>query len=318
MRDGITLIIIDYKSVAQTFGYIEQFNKICSKKRTINYIIVDNTRNNEIKESELYCEFYKETESIECAGHNVSIGFYKDIGIAICLSNENLGYAKGNNLGFKISEQIFGNKYVIFSNNDLVFEEDFDLDILLESFCEEKVSVVGPDITDLSGKIHQSPYRYRTFWQDTVIDYYHMIHGKLTPTWETNVAYNGKSGICDWLSGCFMIVKASDFNKIEGFDPGTFLYGEEIILSERLRSIGKHMWFNNDVTIIHNHSTVVRKKYSEVERLQLNYKSSIYYYSKYKRISKYKIFISKVLFELFVPLNIIKSTIKSIVSKTEE
>ena len=315
MRDGISLIIIDYKSAAQTFACIEHFQKMCSTKRTVNYVIVDNTINNEIKESSLYSDFYKEKNIQEYEGHNVSIGYYKDIEVAICFSNENLGYAKGNNLGFSIAEHLFGNEYVIFSNNDLVFEEGLDVDILLDSFCNENISVVGPDITDLSGKIHQSPYQYMTFWQDTVINYYHMIHGKLAPAWKTNVAYNGESGICDWLSGCFMVVKASDFSKIGGFDPGTFLYGEEIILSERLKNIGKYMWFNNDVRIIHNHSTVVRKKYSEVERLRMNYKSSIYYYSKYKEIQKYKIFVSRVLFELFIPLYLIKLSIKVLLGK---
>ena len=79
MRDGISLIIIDYKSAAQTFAYIEHFQKMCSTKRTVNYVIVDNTINNEIKESSLYSDFYKEKNIQEYEGHNVSIGYYKDI-----------------------------------------------------------------------------------------------------------------------------------------------------------------------------------------------------------------------------------------------
>lgn len=310
MDNRITLVIIDYKSSIQTFSCIENIEKNCSNNIKFDYIVVDNTHSNNLKNADIICKYYIEKENTKFEEYEVSIGSYKNIEVTICYTNENLGYAKGNNVGFLLSEWLFGNEYVIFSNNDLIFDEKFDIEKLIEPFQDEKVAVIGPDITDNLGEIHQSPCKNMSFWQGTVVNYYHMISERLAPTWKSNIAYSAKSGVCDWVSGCFIVVRASDFNAIEGFDPGTFLYWEEAILGEKIRKIGKLIWFNNDVKIIHNHSTVVRKSYSEIERLRLNYQSSIYYYSKYKEISILQKIFSRILFELFVPLFWAKNVIK--------
>ena len=73
-------------------------------------------------------------------------------------TNQNLGFAKGNNFGYKIAKSIGDFQYIVFCNNDLIFEDiNFEKKLLLENE-KLKYDVLGPDIVNLDG-IHQNPHR---------------------------------------------------------------------------------------------------------------------------------------------------------------
>jgi GT2 family glycosyltransferase len=60
---------------------------------------------------------------------------------------------------------------------------------------------------------------------------------------ENNKLYETEERPCYWVSGCFMIIKSIDYINAEYFDENTFLYGEEMILAERLKKINRSMYF---------------------------------------------------------------------------
>ena len=53
--------------------------------------------------------------------------------------------------------------------------------------------------------------------------------------------------------GSFFIVKTQDFINCGMMDPNTFLYAEEIILSEKLKKINKQVYYFPSVTVLHEH-----------------------------------------------------------------
>lgn len=315
MADRVTIVIIDYKSAEATLSYLDEIKNNIYPNDCIDIIIVDNTRDRFFLHDEKVLNSIRINEYKSICGHESAIASYRDIPVVICYADDNLGYAKGNNLGFEISEEIFKNKYVIFSNNDLLFRGKFNLESFLSPFENNCVAAVGPSVVDISGKIQQNPHKYLSFWQDTVINFYHMLSDRLFGFWESDIDYSGDSKICDWLSGCFMAVRARYFGDINGFDDNTFLYSEEVILSERFDKLGKVSYFNNDVCIVHNHSSVVKDNMSEVNRMRLSVESTRYYYSRYKGVKRGKLILASILFEIFVPLYLIKQFVKKIIGR---
>lgn len=313
MKNKISIIIVDYNTIEKTFAYIDELNAKVKPKCCFNIIIVDNTEDR-VSESWINGQSdFRISEAKSLGGVDSIIGLYNDINVVVCFADDNVGYGKGNNIGFNVEMELFSNEYVIFSNNDLLLDKDLDVDLLLKPFDDDRIAIVGPSVLDITRVEHQNPYKYISFWQYTVVNFYHMLSDKLFFFFESNIDYDGRSKECYWVSGCFMVVRSRDFRRVGGFDERVFLYGEEVILSERLLRIGKTCYFNNNVEIVHNHSSVVRSNMSEVERMRLSAKASRYYFREYKHVCKLKIIVADLLFEIFVPLFLLKNTIKKLV-----
>ena len=91
---------------------------------------------------------------------------------------------------------------------------------------------------------------------------------------------------CYWVSGCFMLVKSKAFFEVNMFDDHTFLYGEESILAERLKTVNKFMYIFPKVEIIHFEGGTTKKSTSSEKLNQFLQASTYYYYNKYMGVSK--------------------------------
>lgn len=234
---------------------------------------------------------------------------------------ENLGYAKGNNLGVKILKEsniVFD--YYLFSNDDI---EIINPDILsrLGKVLEMNDSIggIGPRIIGLDGN-DQSPHRryispqrqigwkifsflrkqhnsgiiYTSNTTKTIAEVSLTIRKNKTVKDAIKLASKTsapKKGICYWVSGAFMMVKASKFDAVEGFDSRTFLYFEEVILAERFLKKGWSFAFEPSVYIIHYEGGSTTIKNSKRNALEME--SRILYYREYKHINKILLLLYK-------------------------
>ncbi len=74
-------------------------------------------------------------------------------------SAENLGFAKGNNLGAEFLNRVIHCEHILFSNNDIIIQPQADLSPLTSILDKNpSVGVVGPAVVGLDGH-HQSPHR---------------------------------------------------------------------------------------------------------------------------------------------------------------
>lgn len=78
--------------------------------------------------------------------------------IVILLNPSNLGFAKGNNLGYLYAKNRLHSKYVIAANNDTIFSQANFIDEIISLFNNYNYYILGPDIITLD-KHHQNPYR---------------------------------------------------------------------------------------------------------------------------------------------------------------
>lgn len=279
----LATIIINYKSEERTINYIkEELQPKCSIPQLI--IIVNNEAT---------------TSSSNKLSQNLNAPIVKNItatinesSIYIIHNTENSGFARGNNLGVDFISKHFEVDYLLFSNNDIRFIDSNVIEVLIEKLKSlPDVGVIGPKVIGLDNQC-QSPNEYVPFWTEMIgqcwerfIPFYHIKHFNQNKALE---------GYYYRVMGSFFIVNYKDFIQCEKFDSNTFLYGEEVILSERMNKIGKKNYYLPTVTILHEHGTTTTKYLKQMKGNFIAFNSLAYYYQHYKGISKPAILLAKI------------------------
>lgn len=279
----LSIIIVNYKNEQKTIDYIkEELSKI---DLSYKVIVVNNEATNESNTTLINGLQALLINKIEDK-IDVERKYY------VVPHNENLGFAKGNNLGVKFSELHFKNPYILFSNNDIRFLNKDVTESLVKKIEElPNVGIIGPKVIGLKGE-SQSPEPYysfglRYFWRYWLTPF---LSKKQKNKWlKFGYFENAKEGIHYKVMGSFFIVKTVDFIKCGMMDPNTFLYAEEVILSERMKQISKETYFYPKVGILHEHGATISKNASSFNMKKFQFESESYYYKKYKKVSSFVI-----------------------------
>lgn len=140
MENAIFLcyIILHYMEAETT---IECISSIIENATISDYriIVVDNASNN--GSFEKISAYFREEPRI----------------IWIC-NEENYGFSKGNNTGYRYAREHFSPQYIVIGNNDLLFVQKEFVKNLKELGEKYPFYVAGPDIITNAGK-HQNPHR---------------------------------------------------------------------------------------------------------------------------------------------------------------
>lgn len=221
----------------------------------------------------------------------------KESNLFILPSKENLGFAKGNNLGVNFLCENFPIDHMLFSNNDIEIKSACLVEDLISKIDgDAQIGAIGPRVVGLDGA-DQSPHH-------RIISPYRQIGWKVFPFLrEKNKAIKDVlpsipcSGFCYWVSGAFFLMKTEDFIKIKGFDPNTFLYYEEPILAERLGQIGKRMYFLSNVEVLHYEGGSSSKVDKKISWNKFLVDSASYYYKEYLRYPRAIISLYEIIFK---------------------
>lgn len=197
---------------------------------------------------------------------------------------ENQGFARGNNQGAEYAIAHFHPSHILFSNNDISFLDSDVVDVLIEMMkSHPEAGIMGPQVLGMDGK-RQSPNPQKTFAQQYLLPTWGKFFyssEKLREFRYMDYMAQAGEGECGWVSGSCFLVDAKVFEQSGGFDPATFLYGEEQILTARFAGIGKIVYFYPGVTVIHQHGAVTRKYFDERKIRKMVFRSHVYYYRHY-------------------------------------
>lgn len=288
-----TTIIVDYCSMDRTVNCINGYMKKIKGVIDYHFVIVDNSPTN--KGLKYLYKCFDFIENMLLQGLKVSCFKYGSATIAYYYSHENLGYAKGNNIGALIAEVLFHDKYFLISNNDLFIQNSFDWEVIEALFeTDQRIAVVGPHIVGYDGK-PQSPHKKVSSFKMLFLYYW-----LKTSTYESisDLDYNQQSKYCYRVMGSFMFVKAKTFLGVGGFDENTFLYAEEMILSERLEKKGYRTYFYNDITVVHGHEVEKHDVEKLIRGRKIMFESCSYYFRKYRNLNEFIIILAKLNFNL--------------------
>ncbi|WP_317762914.1 glycosyltransferase family 2 protein [Pediococcus parvulus] len=75
----------------------------------------------------------------------------------------NLGFAKGNNIGYKYAKINFDPKFVVVMNSDVLIGQNNFIQLVDESFNRNSFDIMGPDIVTFYGGFHQNPMKQQNY-----------------------------------------------------------------------------------------------------------------------------------------------------------
>ena len=178
----------------------------------------------------------------------------RETGCTFLPNDINSGYNAGNNVGLRYAIEK-GYSYVAIANPDMQFPDSHYFKKLKQVLDnDDRIAVAGSDIQTPEG-VHQNPRNYppsswlKSFeWIKECVK----IKKKNTsvPAW---VANPDRTGYCDGLNGCCIVLRSSFLLTVGFFDEGVFLYGEEPILAAQVRQCGMCMHYSAEFSAIHNH-----------------------------------------------------------------
>lgn len=175
-------------------------------------------------------------------------------------SQENLGYANGNNLGIKYALD-HGAEYVCILNNDVEVEKDF-LKHIIEAFDKDKsIGIAGPCICD---------YSDRSLIQAMGGDI--SLYTGLTQGKYKGMKYNEiphENQLVDYIGGACFVCKREVFDKIGLIPENYFLFFEETEFCLKAENSGYKLLCIYSSKIYHKRSSTI-SKYSGLSYYFLN------------------------------------------------
>ena len=122
----ICFVILHYIVIDDTIECIESiFNNI--KYENYNIVVVDN-------------------KSPNSSGKILKDKYKKNDRVTVILNNENSGFAKGNNIGYKYAKAILKAQFIILINNDTIIKQNDFIDKIINTYEETKFYVLSPNI----------------------------------------------------------------------------------------------------------------------------------------------------------------------------
>ncbi len=194
-------------------------------------------------------------------------------------TNKNLGYSRGNNLGFKYAldkKLIDNDDVVLFTNEDIVIEDKKFLSKALHNLDFYKCGFLGPKIINNDGS-YMFPHLKKTGYLKCLL---HMgNNGKIDNFFGINRRLRKVSKPLEvfLLNGACFFCRVSDFIEINMFDTNTFIYYEEELIFRRVYNERIKVIYDPEIIVFHEHSASVKKSFSILNKKKLVYDSELYF-----------------------------------------
>lgn len=284
-------LILNYKTYWETLACVQSIFDTVGKETIYSKIheivIVDNGSNN---------------ESFEV----LSKAYLNIPGIHIIQNRCNLGFAKGNNVGFTYAKYQLNAQFITMINSDIILNDSSYIDKIISCYDEVKFAVAGPNVVNASGellnpakstikdindvnktikklerriklcKYHlELPYIVWTKFLEIFLINIHKIVEK------PDINHELRDMLIDTedsnvLHGCFLIFSDLYIEMFDGLYDATFLYFEETLLRLRCNRYNLKMYYISGISAIHNESRTEKYINNKLrERHLLRYVNSL-------------------------------------------
>ncbi len=250
IKKNIGVVILNYLAYEETIKCVEDFKAQNRENVNLKIIVVDN---HSLNESEVALRDKFKGDDI----------------VVIVRTHRNLGFANGNNFGYKKLLDYMQPDYVIFSNDDIILKNDNLFSWIIENDKKYQFGMLGPGIFSESGKFYQNPLENYTrdireckkiLKQQRIILLKISIK-RLLGINKTknknklvleNSAYYEKETTEKTLHGAFQIMSKRYLDLYaEPYDSATFLYMEEYILKLRCDNSKLPMVYSPNYKVLH-------------------------------------------------------------------
>lgn len=216
--------------------------------------------------------------------------------VKVIINNENLGFAKGNNIGFRYAQEHNCNNIVVM-NSDVYITDECFIDKLTEiQEGDSELTVIAPDIVNKDG-IHCNPMsippinikgikkirrdsriRYFLYSIPFVNSYLYKRAIKIGDAYFKTNKPNYECLIKDIVPDGSCIIYMNHWCKSEefAFVPITFMYAEEHILYEYLHSKGYSCAYFPIISVNHMEGQTTKNEYSGYDKKGINKRKKYY------------------------------------------
>lgn len=251
----------------------------------------------------LHSKFISNIIVVDNFSSDQSFELVKDLNeIILVESYENLGFAKGCNLGAQYAKS----DYILFLNPDTVVPNDIFEDCINVFLNDKSVGILGVKILDNYGNISRSCSRFPKLHQFLIqifaLDKIFFSLGSRMAEWS-----HDNNQYVNQVIGAFFLMPRKLFVELNGFDDRFFMYYEEVDLAFRSSLIGFKSFYLSSVFIIHEGGGASKKVKSK--RLFYSMRSRLQYARKHFNYFEYSIlFLTSLIIEPFSRLffNLIK------------
>lgn len=221
-------------------------------------------------------------------------------GIRLVLLKENTGFSRANNIGLQLAK----GQYILFLNSDVYLSSPINFKELI-AFLEKqpkragltiRLNLTNGQIDPASHRGFPNPYNALSYFLgfeklfafvpglNRIFGGYHLTYKNLNTVHEI-----------DSPTAAFFLLKKNILDRVNGFDPDYFFYGEDLDLSYRIKNLGYSIWYyplysglhlkyQSGLKSSHNKTKAQSKKHFYKSML-LFYKK--HYYQKYPRLLYY-------------------------------
>lgn len=191
----------------------------------------------------------------------------------------NLGFGRANNQAMPRAR----GRYVLLLNPDAFVSPDTLPKTVSFMDHHPRSGVLGVKLVDENGRVQPSAFRFPTPWNVFVrISQLDKLFG-LSSFVERD---SGSMRSCDWVQGCFYLIRNELIKPGGLFDPRYFLYFEEVDHCRSLRSSGWEVIYYPDSTVVHIGGESAKLVESDVDDSHLAFlaESEFLYYRKHHGI----------------------------------
>lgn len=177
----------------------------------------------------------------------------------------NVGFARGNNIGFRVARERFAPSFIICLNSDTMIDSRDFVERIQEVYRSFPYSILAPRLITSAGREADNPIADAVpsaFGWGVLEQTYARLEQEFNrtgiarfPTFDQR-ASRSKEVVNCVPQGAALAFSPIFLESIDvPFDESTFLYGEEFLLAELARNSGHSILYRGDISIVHTGGT---------------------------------------------------------------
>ena len=169
--------------------------------------------------------------------------------VRLVRSPVNGGFAAGNNLAFRATEELpWRPDAVLLLNPDSEIRPGAIEELARVMLARPRVGVVGARLENEDGSSWVAAFHFPTIMREFSRE---LRVGLVDRRWPMLIADSERPVQADWVSGACMLINARALEEVGSFDEDYFLYFEEIDYQLQLRRAGWEIWHAPDARVMH-------------------------------------------------------------------
>lgn len=186
--------------------------------------------------------------------------------VQLITNDKNIGFGRANNQAI---DEIEG-EYVLLLNTDAFLSANTISDTILYMDANPKIGILGVRLTGQDGELQPSCRYFPTLSNIFLIKtglnkLFTQVQLVDNKNWDA-----AQTQECDWVPGCYYLVRKSVIDQIGLFDPRYFMYYEEVDHCLRAKNAGWKVLYYADTAVIHLGGESAKSEGSLTSGKQLN------------------------------------------------